>query len=215
MVGEWREERHPAVAGRLEVGPAAEVRRFIRRARPQRFRRASRPRRTRPRRRPLASPLLHRAGAAAPPEEPEAIPEDYGTVSTEPLDPWRDPVEEVAPGLLRVAYGFQTRWSPPDRWALAVAPQFPACCFVLGWVEPNMDLAGSLVTGRGATRRYQLGARRKERVYEKHQRGGRRGCGGARSRRRRYDLFADWDADAEVSDLLIARWESTVLRRLQ
>ncbi len=28
------------------------------------------------------------------------------------------------------------------------------------------------------------------------------------------ELWADWDADVEVLDLLIARWDSTVLRRL-
>jgi hypothetical protein len=113
------------------------------------------------------------------------------------------------------AQGFRRR-GRLARWVLAVAPQFPACRFVLGWVEPNMDLAGSLLTGCGPTRQYDMAARRKERIYVKHQR-----RWSTRVRRGEIpdhddtDLLADWDADAEVSDLLIARWESTVLRRLR
>jgi len=60
-----------------------------------------------------------------------------------------------------------------------------------------------------------MGDRRKAHVYEKHQ---RRWATWARRGEipedDNNDLFADWNADAEVSDLLIARWERTVWRRV-
>lgn len=130
------------------------------------------------------------------------------------LDPWRDKPERRGRGVLRVVYGFQTAWAPPDEWIVAVATRFPALVFVLGWVEPNMDMAGSLIAGRDSTRRYELGARRKAAIYRKHH---RRWDTWVRTGEviedDDNDLFADWDADVEVMEVVVARWDSLVRQR--
>jgi len=78
-----------------------------------------------------------------------------------------------------------------------------------------MDIAGSVMTGRGSTRTYEMGQQRKERIYLKHRAEWRRWeSEGSIDADDDNELFADWEGDWEVMDVLITRWDSSVRKRL-
>jgi hypothetical protein len=75
-------------------------------------------------------------------------------------------------------------------------------------------MAGSVIAGRGSTRRYELGRRRKNAIYRKHQRRWAKWVErGEVSEHNDIGLFADWEADDEVMDVLVARWDTVVRSR--
>jgi hypothetical protein len=104
----------------------------------------------------------------------------------------------------------------PRKWVRAVAPQFPNCCFVLGLIEPEVDSAMSVLVGRGAALTYQIGKRRREQLYRKHHRKWEQWVRrGEVEESGDLDLMADWDADAEMMEILMQRWAASTLRRLR
>jgi hypothetical protein len=136
--------------GRLVVaGPAADVRRFVEAAR-------EKPAFGRPRGQPLA-PLLFQALLPLGDRSPECY---YGTSSDKPSHVWEDEPTALRVGVLLVAYNFQTRSAPPERWVVHVSKRWPSLRFVLGYVKPGTAVAGSIYVRAGKAARYTVGARR-------------------------------------------------------
>ncbi len=44
-----------------------------------------------------------------------------------------------------VSYQFDTAWSPPEKWVVAVSPLFPECVFTLSYMEEGCDFQGCLM----------------------------------------------------------------------
>ena len=133
-----------------------------------------------------------------------------------PYDAWREGPAEVRRGLFSVTYGFQTALSPPADWLFTASATFPSLVFVLGWLEPNLDMTGSVIAGLGSTRSYELGRRRKGAIYRKHQRRWAKWVEqGEVSEDNDIELFSDWEADDEVMDVLVARWAKVVQNRVR
>jgi hypothetical protein len=180
----------------LVAGPVAELRRFVEAAREKPVPGERR------RRGQALNPLSFGSLLPLGDESPEGY---YGTPSEEPWDVWGDEPTTVRKGLLRVVYGFQTKWAPPGYWVVHVSKRWPTLRFVLGYVEPNTDMAGSIYARAGKATEYTMGARRKAAIYAEL--------------RRRFNvkdtddedqdrlLEAEIEGDWKVMDCVIARWE--------
>ena len=44
-----------------------------------------------------------------------------------------------------VSYQFDTAWSPPEKWLVAVSPLFPECVFTMTYMEEGCDFQGCLM----------------------------------------------------------------------
>ena len=178
------------------AGPAAELRKFMKAAR-------EKPAFGRPRQRGQArAPLSFQALLPLGDRSPEDC---YGTPSDEPSFGWENEPETFRKGVLQVGYNFETRCAPPQRWVVQVSKGWPFLRFVLGYVKPDTDLAGSIYVRAGKTTAYTMGARRKEVAYAAHRR-----CWKAdptdpvyEETRLAMEIEIVWD----LLDFLIARWE--------
>ena len=181
--------------GKLVVaGPAADVRRFVETAR-------EKPAFGRPRGQPLA-PLLFQALLPLGDRSPECF---YGTSSDKPSDVWEDEPTALRVGVLQVAYNFQTRSAPPERWVVHVSKRWPSLRFVLGYVKPGAGVAGSIYVRSGNGTRYTVGARRIAAAYAAHRR-----CWEPDPADKEYEeirLWAEAEVDWDVMDLAVARWK--------
>lgn len=181
------------------TGPRLELGRFIR---------AVQAKTTRGRQ---ATPAVLSFAALAP-----AAPKARKAGWVEPFEPQREPTIKIRRNVSRVIYGFQTTRSPLIDWVPTAATAFPGLVFVVGWVELNRGKAGSLVAGRGSTREYTLGARRKEAIYRKYRRRwGRWVELGETPADEDNALFAEWEADSEVMGVVISRWDYVTLDRVR
>jgi hypothetical protein len=80
---------------------------------------------------------------------------------TEPWDLSLDPLVSLAGGMVERTYRFMLRHYEPDALLTEVSKQYPHLCFVLGWVEPNVDDQASRFIHAGHSFLYRLPEKRK------------------------------------------------------
>jgi len=135
-------------------------------------------------------------------------------------EPWAlslDRPVRLKGGMLERAYRFQLSHYVPDALLVQVSKQYPRLCFVLGWVEPNIDEQASRFIHAGHSSLYRLPEKRK-RVLQAGVPADTTGGNPAATDGNDAVLWALVEADWAMMDAVVSHWDrkaDLVLRRIR
>lgn len=99
------------------------------------------------------------------------------------------------------SYSFMLNYYDPELLLIEVSKIFTRVCFILGWVAPHADQAGSELIRKGAARRYNMSGKRRSEI-----------------RASKYKEWGEdcWEADIEANwlmlDEVVSRWDTNLAK---